>query len=213
MQRGHNKLPCFYDADDYEYFQHCLQKSAEQYLCDVHAYVLLKNEFHVILTPLIEGAISQMMQSLGRRYVQYVNHRYHRSGTLWEGRYKSSLIDSSAFLITCSRYLELLPVDLKVVDVATDYLWSSHRKHVLAEENPIVKEHKVYLELGESDEERCEVYRDFLGFELDPGLKKHISETINLEMVLGGDMFKYRIQSMIDRPVRSLKRGRPPKSQ
>lgn len=212
MQRGHNRLPCFYDVEDYQYFQECLGKSAQQYLCDVHSYALLKNEIHLIVTPSIESAIPQMMQSLGRRYVQYVNHRYHRSGTLWEGRYKSSLIDSSAYLITCSRYVESLPVDVGLAETPMDYPWSSYRKHVSGEDNPLITEHKVYLELGETEEERNVAYRDFLGFELDPGIKKHIADTLSLEMVLGGDMFKYRIQSLIDRPVRPQKRGRPPKS-
>lgn len=211
MQRGHNRLPCFFGTEDYQFFLQCLEKSAAQYQCDLHTYALLENEVHLIVTPHIEGGVSQMMQSLGRRYVQYINHRYARSGTLWEGRYKSSLIDSSAYLITCSRYIEALPIDVGLAEAPENYSWSSFRHHALAEENLLLTPHQLFLELGDTDKERARAYRDFLGFELDPGIKKHIAETLSMEMVLGGDMFKYRIQAMLNRPVRPKKRGRPPK--
>ncbi len=211
MQRGHNRLPCFFDDEDYAFFLECLQKATAQYQCDLHAYALLNNEFHLIATPRIEGGIPQMMQSLGRRYVQYVNHRYHRSGTLWEGRYKSSLIDSAGYLITCTRYVEALPQDRGLNESQELYPWSSHAKHALGEDNALITEHRIFQELGESDQERSQVFQAFCSTPLDSGIKKHIAEMLNLEMVLGGDMFKYRIQNLVDRPVLPKKRGRPPK--
>ncbi|ARU58815.1 transposase [Oleiphilus messinensis] len=211
MQRGHNRLPCFFDQQDYEMFLESLEKAATQYQCEIHAYALLKTEAHIIVTPRVQGGVSQMMQSLGRRYVQYMNHRYHRSGTLWEGRYKSSLIDSSAYMITCTRYIESLPVDMGLSDSEATYPWSSYQTHAGGQSNPVLKPHEMYNELGEDEGQRCEVYRELFGFELDPGIKKHIVETLNLEMVLGGDRFKHQIQLMVDRPVRPKKRGRPPK--
>lgn len=211
MQRGHNRLPCFYDEEDYRFFLECLGKSCSQYRCDLHAYALLRNEFHLITTPRIEGGIPQMMQSLGRRYVQYINHRYHRSGTLWEGRYKSSLIDSAAYLMTCTRYVESLPADLSLCDALEDYPWTSYSHHAHLEENPLITEHRIFQELGETPQSRSQAFQEFCTTPLDAGIKKHIAEMLNLEMVLGGDMFKYRIQHLVDRPVLPRKRGRPPK--
>jgi putative transposase len=212
MQRGHNRLPCFFDGEDYLYFLDCLEKAARQYQCEVHAYALLETEIHFMATPRIQGGVSQMMQSLGRRYVQYINHRYHRSGTLWEGRYKSSLIDSEGYLITCYRYIESLAVDRGLAESVDKYPWSSYSHHAQGLESSLITEHSMFEHLGDTPEQCQQQYRDLFQFEIDEGTKNHINDTLNLELVLGGDLFKSRIQNMVDRPVRPLKRGRPPKS-
>ena len=212
MQRGHNRLPCFFDGEDYTCFLDCLEKAARQYQCEVHAYTLLETEIHFLATPRIQSGVPQMMQSLGRRYVQYINHRYHRSGTLWEGRYKSSLIDSEGYLITCYRYIESLAVDRGLAESVDKYQWSSYLHHAQGLESSLITEHSMFEHLGD-DPEQCQAqYRDLFQFEIDEGTKNHINDTLNLELVLGGDLFKSRIQNMVDRPVRPLKRGRPPKS-
>jgi putative transposase len=212
MQRGHNRLPCFFDEKDYGYFLDCLEKASRQYQCEVHAYCLLETEIHILATPRIQSGISQMMQSLGRRYVQYINHRYHRSGTLWEGRYKSSLIDSEGYLLTCYRYIESLAVDMGLAESVEKHEWSSYLNHAQGVESTLITEHSMFSQLGE-DLENCQAqYRDLFQYEIDPGTKSHINDTLNLELVLGGDLFKSRIQNLVDRPVRPLKRGRPPKS-
>ena len=105
VQVGHNNLSCFFDDEDYEFYLHSLKLAADQYQADVHAYVLLPGSIQIVATPRVPQAISSMMQSLGRRYVQYANHRYKRSGTLWGGRYKSSLIDSDTSVLSCFRYV------------------------------------------------------------------------------------------------------------
>lgn len=212
VQRGHNRQPCFLDEKDYLYFLECLEKAARQYQCEVHAYSLLEAEIHILATPRIQGGVSQMMQSLGRRYVQYVNHRYHRSGTLWEGRYKSSLVDAAGYLITVYRYIESLAVEKGFAESEDKYRWSSYLNHAQGEENSLITEHSMFGELGEDEKQCQEQYRELFRYEIDPGTKEHIIETLNLELVLGGDLFKSRIQSLVDRPVRPLKRGRPPKS-
>ena len=212
MQRGHNRLPCFFDKEDYAYFLDCLEKSARQYQCEVHAYTLLETEIHILVTPRIQGGVSQMMQSLGRRYVQYVNHKYHRSGTLWEGRYKSTLVDAAGYLITCYRYIESLAVEKGLADAVENYPWSSYMNHAQGKESALLTEHSMFGELGENEDASRQQYRELFRYEIDPGTKKHIIETLNLELVLGGDLFKSRIQNLVNRPVRPLKRGRPPKS-
>ena len=110
IQRGNNREPCFYAEEDYRRYLDDLQECASKFDSRIHAYVLMTNHVHLLVTPMTEHGISQMMQALGRRYVYYVNKTYKRTGTLWEGRYKSSLIDSDRYLLTCMRYIELNPI-------------------------------------------------------------------------------------------------------
>ncbi|AZZ93151.1 transposase [Hahella sp. KA22] len=212
MQRGHNRLPCFFDKEDYLYFLECVGKASEQYQCYVHAYVLLKNEFNLLVTPHIENGIPQMMQSLGRRYVQYVNHRYHRSGTLWEGRYKSSLIDSSGYMLTCYRYIDALAVFRGLAPNESEYPWSSYHAHARGEDElGLIRNHPMYTDLGDDAEERQQSFLDLMQYEMEPWIRRHIEQTLLNELVLGGDRFINQIEDLVDRPVRPMKRGRPPK--
>ena len=116
IQRGNNRQATFYADKDYRFYLECLQDASAHHGCAIHAYVLMTNHVHLLLTPRAERAASLLMQSVGRRYVRYVNHAYQRSGTLWEGRFKSTLIDSERYLLTCSRYIELNPVRAGMVD-------------------------------------------------------------------------------------------------
>lgn len=216
LQRGSNNLPCFFDDEDYQFFLESLQQAAAQNQCRLHAYALLPSEAHLLVTPDVENGMPQMMQSLGRRYVQHVNHRYHRSGSLWDGRYKSCIIDSSAYLLTCYRYIESLPQRRGFAASDHNYTWTSHRFHTEAGKNNdnvpgLLCEHAIYRELGETSNERRQAYQDLLKYELAPWLIKHIEDTVQQELALGGDRFLYQLESMIDRPVRPLRRGRPPK--
>jgi putative transposase len=104
IQRGNNRSACFFADKDYQFYLQCLKESAKKFGVDVHAYVLMTNHVHLLLTPHAPGAVSGFMQAVGRRYVQYINFRYRRSGTLWEGRYKASLVDTDPYLLTCYRY-------------------------------------------------------------------------------------------------------------
>jgi len=126
VQRGNNREPCFFAEADYQFYLECLAESATKYACQLHAYVLMTNHVHLLVTPENESSLSGMMQSLGRRYVRYVNHTYKRTGTLWEGRYKSSLVQSENYLLTCSRYIELNPVRANMVETPAEYRWSSY---------------------------------------------------------------------------------------
>ncbi|WP_295803161.1 transposase [uncultured Microbulbifer sp.] len=212
VQVGHNNLPCFFDAEDYRFYLVSLKSSSEQYRVDVHAYVLLPNMVQIIATPRVPNGISSMMQSLGRRYVQYINHRYKRSGTLWAGRYKSSLIDTDAYLLTCYRYVELRPLYLGLADSLGDYPWSSFNHHASNSNSDVISDHRLYLELGDGPQARAEAYRKLFRYRFDRRLLEYIAETIKLGQVLGGDVFKEKIEQIANQRVRPLKRGRPRKS-
>ena len=213
VQVGHNKLPCFFDDEDYQFFLDSLAQSATQYQCEIHAYLLLNNTVHIIATPRLANGLSSMMQSLGRRYVQYVNYRYQRSGTLWEGRYRSCLIDSEAYLLTCYRYIELKPLQMDLVDDLAEYPWSSYHHHVGLTQDPLIHDHPLYKRLGETEQECQQRYNQLFTYGFDPLLYEYIAETINVGSVLGGDAFKDKIEAMTNRRVRPLKRGRPKKNE
>jgi len=211
VQVGHNNLPCFFDDEDYGFYLASLRNAAEQYRVDIHAYVLLPNMVQIIATPRVPDGVPSMMQSLGRRYVQYVNHRYKRSGTLWRGRYKSSLIDSDAYLLTCYRYVELRPLYLGLADSLGDYVWSSFNHHANDMESDVITDHRLYMALGETPRERAQEYRKLFRYSFDRRLLEYIAETIKLGHVLGGDAFKDKIEQIANQRIRPLKRGRPRK--
>ncbi|MDK2779383.1 MAG: transposase [Pseudomonadota bacterium] len=211
VQIGHNNLNCFFDDEDYEFYLASLQKAAEQYDVKIHAYVLLPNAVQMVATPAIAQGISSMMQSLGRRYVQYINHRYQRSGTLWAGRYKSSVIDSEAYLLTCYRYVELKPMHEGLVEGPELYPWSSFGHHTGRSYNDLISDHQLYMDLGKTRAERANEYSSLFRFRFDRMLLNYIAETIKLGQVLGGDQFTEKIEQIANHRVRPLKRGRPRK--
>jgi len=211
VQTGKANQACFYDAEDYRFYLKSLKAAADQYLCDIHAYVLLANSVQILATPRVPNGISSMMQSLGRRYVQYANHRYQRSGSLWEGRYKSSLIDANGYLLSCYRFVELRPLELRGVEELEDYPWSSFHHHCGTELSDLLVDHTLYEALGDDPEERGEAYSQLFRYAFDPGLLDYIAETVQLGRVLGGDRFKDQIEQIANRRVRPLKRGRPRK--
>lgn len=129
IQRGNNRNIIFAGENDYRFYLECLADASGKHSCDIHAYVLMTNHVHLLLTPHHKDSIAKTLQSVGRRYVQYFNHVYQRTGTLWEGRYKATLIDSEAYLLTCYRYIELNPVRAGLVSHPREYPWSSYRLH------------------------------------------------------------------------------------
>ena len=159
IQRGNNRAACFFADEDYRTYLDSLQQGAERYGCDIHAYVLITNHVHLLTTPADDESLPSMMRYLGSRYVQYVNYTYKRSGTLWEGRYKSSLIDSERYLLTCYRYIELNPVRAGMVKGAGDYKWSSYAAHALGQANELIQDHSCYLALGQTEETRRTAYQ------------------------------------------------------
>lgn len=209
IQRGNNRQPTFFVEDDFRFYLQCLKAATTAHDCDVHAYVLMTNHVHLLMTPRRTNAIGKVIQSLGRRYVRYINATYQRSGTLWEGRYKASVVESETYLLVCSRYIELNPVRSKLVADPADYPWSSYHWHALGKTNPLITDHSAYLALGRTHEERHQAYRGLVRDQVDPARLQEIRESVNQCRVLGSERFKDDIEAVLSRRVRPGKAGRP----
>ena len=209
VQRGHNREPCFFDSADYLCYLDNMKEAARNNGCAVHAYCLMTNHVHVLVTPATTFGISHMMQDIGRKYVRYINHTYRRSGTLWGGRFKASLIDSEAYLLTCMRYIEMNPVRADMVAHPGDYRWSSYAHNAYGKSSKLISPHPYYLELSDVDEERFSAYRELFNNHLGQEDLHAIREALNQELVLGRDDFKDKIEIMAKRQTRSGKSGRP----
>jgi len=209
IQRGNNREPCFVSVEDYHRYLGDLSEVAIKYRCRIHAYVLMTNHVHLLATPMIENGLSSMMQALGRRYVRYFNNTYKRTGTLWEGRYKASLVDSDKYLLTCMRYIELNPVRARMVDHPGDYGWSSYHANAQSKEDKLIHRHPVYTQLGDTDEERKSCYRELFRDHIDRVTVHQIREALNQELVLGRLYFKEKIEEITNRQTVPGKPGRP----
>ena len=205
IQRGNNRQPCFYTEEDYRYYLDVLKEAIQCNACELHAYVLMTNHVHLLVTPSTEFGLSHVMQDLGRKYVRYINHTYKRTGTLWEGRFKSSLVDSNDYLLTCMRYIELNPVRAGMVDYPGDYNWSSFNNNAADRTDEIITMHPVYQELGKNSEKRCYAYRELFRLQLDDKDIHAIRDAINGQLVYGREGFK-------DKVMRKKHRGKDGRS-
>lgn len=214
IQRGNNRQDIFRVEDDYRFYLETLKEAAERHDCDIHAYVLMSNHVHFVVTPHQDGSIGKMMQTLGRYYVQYFNRLNNRTGTLWEGRYKSALIDSEHYLLTCMRYVELNRVRAKnLADHPSQYPWSSYRYHALGESDALITPHREYRRLGATEAERQAAYRQLFRTRIPEMTLGAIREATNRAWVLGGDRFVRRIAKQLTRPVSSSGHGGDRKSE
>jgi putative transposase len=211
VQRGNNRQTTFFVDQDYRCYLDCLHDACTRYDCQIHAYVLMPNHAHVLLTPARPDAITKVMQSVGRRYVRYANDRYRRSGTLWEGRYKACLIDPVQYLLACYRYIEFNPVRANLATHAGDYAWSSYAHHAGIRVDPLVSDHVQYLALGRTDMERQSAYRNLFRLHLPEMLLSAIRATTNQCLVLGNERFKDEVEQALSRRVRPGRAGRPKK--
>lgn len=209
IQRGNNREPCYYAEEDYRRYLDDLQESATKCDCRIHAYIIMTNHVHLLVTPMKEHGVSQMMQALGRRYVYYINKTYKRTGTLWEGRYKSSLIDSDRYLFTCMRYIELNPVRANMVNHPGEYKWTSYHANAQAGIDPVIEAHPLYTALGDTIEKRYAAYRELFRYHIDYDTLHDIRESLNHELVLGRSYFKDKIEEITQRQARLGKPGRP----
>ena len=209
IQRANNCGPCFYTEADYRYYLAALQTASARNHCRLHAYVLMTNHVHLLITPFMEHGISHTMQDVGRKYVRYINTTYHRSGTLWQGRYKASLVDSEAYLLTCMRYIEMNPVRANRVRHPGDYRWSSYYANAYGKDSPLIQPHPLYQALGATADTRQRSYRELFRHVLDDDLLTTVRTALNEELVLGRDNFKDRIEDMAQRRVRRGINGRP----
>ncbi len=213
IQRGNNRDIIFANDDDYRFYLKSLRDACTEHQCDVHAYVLMTNHVHFLMTPNLENSISKVMQSLGRRYVQYYNDAYDRTGTLWEGRYKATLIDSEPYLLVCSRYIELNPVRANMVRHPSEYLWSSYHCNAQGKEDPLISPQLLYKQLGRSPEERQKVYRQLFRARIAGSMIEEIRKATNKSWVLGSDRFKAKIEKLTARQAAPKARGGDRKSE
>lgn len=211
--RGNNRSEIFCADADYQFYLEKLKLACDKHACDVHAYVLMTNHVHLLITPHEEQGLSKTLQMLGRYYVQYFNYSYRRTGTLWEGRYKATLIDSEAYLLTCMRYIELNPVRADMVKHPSEYPWSSYHYNAHGQPNDLVKPHPEYPRLGKTDEARQAAYRQLFKHHLSESSMVEIREATNKAWVLGNDRFKQRIQEQLERRVEPSARGGDRKSE
>ncbi len=168
IQRGNNRHACF-DADgDYWFYLEWLEEYAKKHGCAVHAYTLMTNHVHLLLSAKTPDSPAVLMKALGQRYVQYINRQYRRSGTLWEGRYRSCLIQQDAYLMGCQRYIELNPVRAGMVEHPGEYRWSSYRANAQGEPNTLLTSHLLYAQLGVDAQERQQAYPELFRYELIP---------------------------------------------
>lgn len=209
IQRGHNREPCFAAPEDFRYYLQCLREACQTYEAEVHAYVLMTNHVHLLMTPGKVDAIARVLQSVGRRYVQYFNASYRRSGTLWEGRHKASLIDTEHYLISCYRYIELNPVRAGMVVRPGDYPWSSYQANAHGRDDALTRRHDVYLALGSNDEQCQRAYRELFRQRLEGADLQALRTAINLCVPLGGDRFKAQIERRLKQRISYKPRGRP----
>jgi putative transposase len=213
VQRGHNREPCFFADEDYHAYLHWLAEAMKKASCVLHAYVLMTNHVHLLVTPEQGKAIPDLIVALGRRYVQYINKTYRRTGTLWDSRYKSSLIQAETYLLKCQRYIELNPVRAGLANDPAQYPWSSYRHNGLGQPNPYLTAHPVYLALGQDSESRQFAYRGLFRYKLDAEAISDIRLALNQNQPLGNSRFYERIEAMTGRQREPRPRGRPKKKE
>jgi putative transposase len=211
IQRGHNRAACFFDPTDYAFYLEQLAALAARAGCAVHAYCLMTNHVHLLLTPATAEGCGVLMKHLGQRYAQHVNRTYRRSGTLWEGRFRSCLTQSERYLLACYRYIELNPVRAGMVPDPGAYKWSSYRRNAAGEAGGPVTPHERYLALGGDAAARGEAYRALCRAGLDPTIVDEIRLATNGGFVLGNARFQGEIARVLGRRVVRGKPGRPAK--
>jgi putative transposase len=209
VQRGVDRRPCFVLEIHYlEYLRH-LRERANDVGCEVHAYVLMCNHVHLLVTPLETGGVGHLMQSLGRRYVGFFNLTMARTGTLWEGRFKSCLVDSEAYVLRCYRYIELNPVRAGIVQHPGAFRWSSFGHNGNGRVDPLITTHSAYATLGSTDLVRAEAYRAIVAQGCLPGEADSIRAMTSRQRIFGSDEFRREMEAKFDRPMGLARRGRP----
>ncbi|MBC7502725.1 MAG: transposase [Herminiimonas sp.] len=211
IQRGNGRNTVFYDTEDHLVFLMRLREAARQYKVAIHAYVLMSNHIHVLASPADATGLARMMQWIGRHYVPYFNRKYSRAGTLWEGRYRATVLDSERYFMTCSRYIELNPVRAGMVDGPGDYPWSSYAHHVGIKPDPIITDHPLYWSLGNTPFEREAAYMALIELGLTTLETTVLSQATLKGWALGTEKFKAALEKQANRRVSPTTRGRPRK--
>jgi putative transposase len=209
VQRGNNREACFFEEENYRVYLRYLGEGLLRYRARLHAYCLMTNHVHFLLTPEQKGGISTLMQVVCSRYAQYINKKYSRTGTLWSGRHKASAIDTENYLLKCYRYIELNPVTARIVNTPEDYAWTSHHHNAWSVRDPLISTHELYRALGQNREQRCSSYRGLFRSPLSGVDYDAIRKAAHFSMPLGSNKFIDEIERKIGRPVGFAQRGRP----
>ncbi len=210
--QGRDGLKIFVEEQDFIYFRDCLDAAAYTYGLSVHAYVLMPDHVHILATPQDPDSVSRTVQSIGRNYVQYYNECYNGSGTLWEGRYRATVVDSKNYLLTCSRYIELNPVRNALVKHPRDYPWSSYAHNAQGKPEELITPAREYLKLGKDPKERAKNYRALFKQKIDAETVRRITEATRKGWALGDARFARRIEKLSGRRATQLPKGRPKRS-
>ncbi len=211
VQRGNSRQAVFYCDEDYSRYLEWLREGINRYGCRLHAYVLMTNHVHLLVTPLSREAISRVIQYVGRNYVTYVNRCYGKSGTLWEGRHKGCLVSDEGYLLACMRYIELNPVRAGMVDHPGDYRWSSYRCNASDAMSELLTRHRCYQELGQDADGRAYAYRELFRQSLDPARVHDIRTTVQTGTPLGNKRFREQVEKTLQCRVGQARQGRPEK--
>jgi len=211
IQRGNNRSVCFFAEEDYRLYLDHLTELAEHFDCAVHAYVLMTNHVHLLLTPQEADGPALLMKHLGQRYVQYVNRTYQRSGTLWEGRFRSCLTQTEDYVLACYRYIELNPLRANMVRHPREYKWSSYRSNAEGRDDPLITSHEEYRRLGRTKAARRGAYRALFKAHIDEQELNQIRQATNGNYALGNTRFQEQIEAALGRRAHRGKAGRPPK--
>lgn len=209
VQRGHDRRPCFFAPDDYDAYLAILSESLQKYGAQLHAYCLMTNHTHLLMTPTTPGALSAVLQHSSGRFVRLINRRYGRTGTLWESRFKACIVDSDRYALTCHRYIELNPVRAGVVATPAAYAWSSYSANALSQPKTYLTPHPSVLALGVTPTSRSAAYRALFADEISESELGLIRDALNHELAYGSERFKDRIETMTRRRLRPGKPGRP----
>jgi putative transposase len=209
VQRGNNRQPICLEAADFQTLQSLLFENARKFGVSIHAYVLMGNHFHLLATPSTDEALPKMMQSVGRSYVRYFNDRTQRTGTLWEGRYKSTLIEADLFLLACMAYIDLNPVRAGLVSQARDYPWSSHGHYIGLHADKLITPHPLVWNLGNTPFAREAAYAQLVHDGISQGQQVALTEAVLLGWALGGGEFLSELQKKTPRRLSKSSPGRP----
>lgn len=209
VQRGNDRQPCFAREDDYRQYLQELAEAALKHDCALHTYVLMTNHVHLLVTPARPGALSRIMQAIGRRYVACFNARYRRTGTLWEGRFKSALVDSDRYALACYRYIELNPVRAGMVGVPGDYPWSSYHANCGRQPDARLAPHAAYLALGNTPDIRHRAYEALVAEGIPDTDTEALRRCTQQQKAWGSERFKREIEALLGRSVEVRTRGRP----
>jgi putative transposase len=209
IQRGNNRQAIFTTTADYQALLGLIDVHAKKFDVHVHAYVLMSNHFHLLATPQTETGLPQMMQAVGRSYVRYFNDLQGRTGTLWEGRYRSTLIQTDRYLLACMAYIDLNPVRAGLVTEAADYPWSSHGLYVGVRQDKLISPHPLYWDLANTPFGREAAYADLVRAGISAGQQAALTRSTLAGWALGEDDFVADLQKRTVRRVNKGKAGRP----